>query len=325
MNKALIIKLGAEGDVLRTLPVAISLKNKGFHITWVTRKGISELLYNLSFIDKIVEFPQKIDEDYDVLYCLDYDKEASQLALKSRAKSKFGFYLENNYPLAFNSKAEYYINTIFDDELKKKNKRTYQDMIFEACELDYKKEKANLIITEEEDESAKSFLKSQGRNTLPLIGIHMGASSRWPSKAWSQERVIEFIDLASKKGFQLLLFGGPNEAEKHKNLSEKILSLNIKILRNNPYNSKREFASLVNQCNFMVCSDSLSLHVSLCLNKKTIGLFFCTSPDEVEGYGLLKKIVSHKIYEFFPEKSDIYDSDLIKSISAKEVLMNISE
>ena len=75
----------------------------------------------------------------------------------------------------------------------------------------------------------------------------------------------------------------------------------------------------------MVCSDSLALHVSLALKKPTIGLFFCTSPNEVEDYGVLRKIVSPMLYEFFPEKMDQYSEELVKSISADEVLNAIGE
>jgi ADP-heptose:LPS heptosyltransferase len=70
----------------------------------------------------------------------------------------------------------------------------------------------------------------------------------------------------------------------------------------------------------MVCADSFSLHISLALKKPTIGLFFCTSPNEVEGYNLLRKVCSDNLSEFFPERSDIYDENLTKSISSEKVL-----
>jgi ADP-heptose:LPS heptosyltransferase len=73
----------------------------------------------------------------------------------------------------------------------------------------------------------------------------------------------------------------------------------------------------------MVCSDSFALHISLAMAKPTVGLFFCTSADEVEGYGLLRKIVSPMQKEFFPERMDEYSEELTKSITAEEVLKNI--
>ena len=58
--------------------------------------------------------------------------------------------------------------------------------------------------------------------------------------------------------------------------------------------------------------------------KKTVALFFCTSPEEVEGYGHLKKLVSPMLYDFFPEKQDQYSEELVNSISAEEVLKAIN-
>ena len=60
--------------------------------------------------------------------------------------------------------------------------------------------------------------------------------------------------------------------------------------------------------------------LKLALKKFTIGLFFCTPPNEVEGYGLLVKLVAPKLYEFFPEKMDQYDESLVKSITPSQVL-----
>ena len=94
----------------------------------------------------------------------------------------------------------------------------------------------------------------------------------------------------------------------------------IRIYANNPKNTLKEFASLVSICKKIICSDSLALHISLALKKPVIGLFFCTPPDEIEGYGILKKIVSPMLEQFFPERMDEYSEELTKSISAEEVL-----
>ena len=63
--------------------------------------------------------------------------------------------------------------------------------------------------------------------------------------------------------------------------------------------------------------------IALALKKPTIGLFFCTSPHEVESYGLLHKIISPQIYDFFPERQDMYSEELMNSISADEVFNTV--
>jgi len=328
--KILIIKLGAKGDVVRTLPILIALKKKypNSEITWITKKESEDIIKSSPFVSNVYTIPVKgneLDKKFDILYNFDIEKEATQIAKQTQADKKYGFYYEGDYPVSFNSSSEYYLNTLFDDELKKSNKKTYQQMMFEAAELPYNKEHHPLYLNEKDKKYAEDFIKTNKINPEKLIGIHLGASSRWPSKTWHEERIKEFIKKAKQKDYEILLFGGPNEIDKHSKLVEELDRKGIKIYRNNPDNSDNEFISLVNICKYLICSDSFSLHVALALKKPTIGLFFCTSPNEVEDYGLLNKIVSPMLTEFFPERMDEYSEELVKSISADEVLNAIEE
>ncbi len=322
MKKILIIKLGALGDIIRTFPVAEAIKEKypDSELTWITKDNALDLFKNNLFIDRVFTIANYPEESFDLLYNFDIDDEATKIASKINAKEKYGFYSESGYAAPFNPGAEYYLNILFDDELKKTNKKTYQEMMFETAGLECKNGICRIHLAKEEEEFAKKFLIENNLNNEKLIGVNIGASSRWPSKVWAKENLKEFIIKANEKAYSILLFGGPNEAKEHKELFEELSKRGIKIYKNNPNNSLREFFSLVSLCNKMVCSDTLALHASLALGKQTIGLFFCTPPDEIEGYGLLKKISSSFLHDFFPEKMDQYDEGLVKSISHEEVL-----
>lgn len=325
--KICIIKLGADGDVLRTLPLAKALKDKykEAEITWITKGDIKSLLDNINYIKNVSIIPYFGPDKFDLLFNFDIDEEATKLAKEIKADKKYGFYSEDGFPAAFNSGASYYLDTIFDDELKKKNDKTYQEMMFMAADLNYRKERYEIILNEKDKKYADKFREDNNISNRKLIGIHMGASSRWPSKVWAENKVVEFIKLAKKKKYDVILFGGPNESEKHSLLLSKLNKEGITVFRNNPNNTKREFASLLNLCDVVVCSDSFSLHVSLGLGKKTVCLFFCTSANEVEGYGVLKKVVSPLINNFFPERMNEYNEELVNSISAEEVIKNVEE
>jgi len=321
MEKIVIVKLGAKGDVIRTLSIAKALKekNQNTHISWITKSNIAELLENINYIDEVVSIPYLTGEEFDTLYNFDIDNEATSLAEKIKAKKKLGFCNNDGFVAAFNLGAEYYINTLFDDDLKKINKKSYQEMMFNAAELSFKGEHASLVLTKEDIDYAKSFFignNLQGK----LIGIHMGASPRWPSKIWDRRSMSKFIKQVKDRGYEVVLFGGPDEVESHDKLVDDLRREEVKILRNNPSNTNRQFVALVNLCDHMICSDSFALHVSLALRKRTTGLFFCTSPDEIEGYGLLTKIVSPMLYDFFPERMDEFNQDLVSSITPEQVL-----
>ena len=141
-----------------------------------------------------------------------------------------------------------------------------------------------------------------------------------PERLKLANNLKEFIKDAKKRGYNIILFGGPDEILEHEKIYNDLIKEKIYIYRNNPHNSKMEFASLVDLCNFMVCADSFALHIALGLKKQTVALFFVTSADEIEDYGILKKIVSPMLKDFFPERMNEYSKELTGSISSKEVL-----
>ncbi|MBT3404866.1 glycosyltransferase family 9 protein [archaeon] len=322
MEKIVIIKLGALGDVVRTLPILLGLKEKfpDSEITWITKPNAESIVEQSKHVDRVLTTPLEITEEFDKLYNFDIDKEATDLADKISAKEKKGFYMEDDFIAAFNLNSEYYLSTIFDDELKKSNTKTYQQMMFEAAELDYQHQHHGIDFSPHEDSYAQNFLKENNLTQDRLIGIHIGSSSRWPSKKWHNENLEDFLKQASTQGYKLLLLAGPNEIEEVKKIKNELAIEGIKIPSQDPSCSIMEFASLVNLCKIIISADSLALHISLALKKPTIGLFFVTSYSEVEDYNLLKKIIAPKHSEFFPEKSDQYSKELVKSISTVEVL-----
>ncbi len=322
MEKIVIIKLGALGDVVRTLSILLGIKEKypDSEITWVTKEPSHSIIKSSPYVSKVLNLPLENFEEFDILYNFDTDAEATHLAQKISAKEKKGFYSQNNFLFPFNPSAEYYLSTIFDDELKKSNKKTYQEMMFEVAELPYKKQHHPIFLTELEKEYAQKFIEENNLSKENLIGIHIGASSRWPSKKWHLDNLKKFIQLSSEKGYKILLFGGPNEFDELEPIYQELKQKGMQIYRQDPNNSILEFASLVNLCDKIICGDTLALHISLAFKKPTIGLFFCTTPNEIEDYGILKKIISPILKNFFPEKMNEYSEDLVKSISPEKVL-----
>ncbi|MEK6855504.1 MAG: glycosyltransferase family 9 protein [Nanoarchaeota archaeon] len=326
MKKILIIKLGAIGDVLRTIPLAKTLKEiyPGSNITWLTLPKTLDVLKNSPHIDKVLSLPYIQNEKFDMLYNLDIDKEATELAVKISADKKHGFFSENGYLSAFNLGAEYYLNTVFDDSFKKNNTKTMEEIMFQTAEISYRKQHVPIILGDEQIRYAENYLSKENPDVKNLLGIYFGASSRWPSKAWHENNVKEFVGKALNEGYSILLLGGPNEKNIYEKISEEFRHAQ-KVYTMDINNSVLEFASLVNLCKAVVTTDTMALHVALALKKQTIGLFFCTSPDEIEGYGLLKKIFSPMLADFFPEKMDQYNEELTKSITPDKVLSALKE
>ena len=125
--KIAIIKLGALGDVVRTTPILEAIKEKypDSEITWITEPESKEILEGNPNINKILTLPiEETLEEFNVLYNFDIEDKATKLASLIKAEKKYGYFDNEGFPSSFNNGAEYYLNTVFDDELKKSNRKT---------------------------------------------------------------------------------------------------------------------------------------------------------------------------------------------------------
>ncbi|MBI2523127.1 glycosyltransferase family 9 protein [Candidatus Woesearchaeota archaeon] len=321
----LIIKLGAIGDVIRTTSILSGLKEKykNCRIDWLTKKESFDVLKNNNFINKLFLIDNDIvkieNNEYDLIISLDDDNEACTLAAKISHKELIGAYLDNGKRVyTQNSSLWFDIGLISKfgkkkaDELKAKNKKTYQQIMYEILDLDYKKQEPILGLTKDEINFGENFAKKNNmKSNDEIIGINTGAGGRWQDKKLSIEETAELIDKLNESidNAKLLLFGGPEEKERNEKIKKTAKG---KIIDAGCDNSLMEFASLVNLCNILVTSDSLALHIGTALKKNIVSFYYPTSAAEIENYGRGIKIVgkgkdycSYKTKCTYPAEWDI--------------------
>lgn len=329
-KKILIIKLGAMGDVLRTTSILPALKEKygdDVFVYWLTNSESTDLLKNNHLIDKILDYNfenllRLQQEKFDILFSLEIDNPATLIATLVEANEKFGYYFDNGVTSCFNKGAESYLKTAFLHHAKSENRRTYQDLLFEACNLEYKKQKPIFNFSDEHYNTSKKFIEENRLSENDkVIGINIGSASRWPSKFWNINK-IKLLMKELSRDFKIILLAGPNEEEKQKKLIEEANKEGIFLIGNNPNNSLNEFASIVNICDTIICGDTLILHLATALNKQTICLFFVTSPWEIEDYGIITKIISPLLHKYF--YTNEYTEELADSISLDEVVSAVN-
>ena len=294
----LIIKLGAMGDVLRTTPTleALKRKYKGCKITWIVDEESKELLENNPYLDGILSYGTEAltrlkVEHFDLVINLDSLPRSASLASFAWAKKKIGFGLnEIGSVFPFNHGArEWYQMGVFDD-LKRKNKKTYQEIIFEIIGLRFKKEELVVNLKGEEKNFANQFAEKHDLRGKRIIGLATGAGGRWELKKWTIEGYLELIKRIDKeiKDARILLFGERKKVARNKKIMERS---KIPLINTGHENTSREFLSLLNLCVLVVTGDTLAMHAAVALRKKVVVLFGPTSSAEVELYERGKKII----------------------------------
>ncbi len=302
----IVIKLGATGDVLRTSSILPALKEKYEDCTiyWVTKLESFDILKNNDFIDKIYLIDENLKEklkdmNFDLIVNFDDDPEACRLASLLSSKKIVGAYLEKDKRLYSEDSSLWFDMGLISkfgkekaDELKALNKKTYQEILFSILDLEKDKIYEPILNLQNEDlKFSKEFSEKKeiGRDDL-VIGINSGAGDRWQDKKLSVEKTVELIQKLGNeiKDKKLILFGGPEEEKRNKEILEKV---DEKVIGAGCDNSLLEFASLVNLCKVLITSDSLAMHIGIALKKKIVAFFYPTSASEIELYGRGIKII----------------------------------
>ncbi len=330
--KILIIKLDAIGDVLRTTSILHSLKEKypTSHITWLTKKNAKEIFNNNDFVDRVLLYEEpgtilKLEtEEFDLLIHPDASPSSSPFAAKVNSKQKKG-YISNKLGkvIPIDEDAVGWLEMGAFDEFKKKNKKTYQQIIHEIAGLKFSGGEIIINLSQEEKNFFQKFFESNNLSRYDyLIGLNTGASKRWQYKQWRFDGYLELIKkLSSESKVGILIYGGPEETERNKKLKNNFSN----VIDTGSSNTLREFFALLNLSDIIVTGDTLALHASTALKKQTICLFGPTSSNEIEDYNRIVKVapdmeclVCYKQRcDFIPNCMDLITVDMVLSAIEK--------
>lgn len=313
--RVIIIKLGALGDVIRTAALLPAIKRQwpNAHITWVSRPGGVRMLSNHPMIDRLLNFDAEAIchlecETFDLCLSLDKEPGPAALAMRINAKDKRGIGLScygTVFPL--NAAAAEYFRLGLDDNQKfHQNTRSYQELIFQAVDLPYQKDRYTLHPSETHLDRARRLWAQAGiGNNDIVIGLNTGAGDVFANKTWSQDQFAYLTEaIVTRLGFRVALLGGPAEVPRNRAIMGLCEHLNrpkdqqtrrsVVNLTNGARIDRNlhelEFAALIRRCNAVVTGDTMALHAAIAGDVPTIALFGPTCAQEIELYGLGTKL-----------------------------------
>lgn len=288
----LIVKTGARGDVLRTTALLPGLKRRypQSGIVWLTAPESRDLLLNNPIIHSIYSLDISdilplLAREFDVLISLDKEEAPTAAASLIRAVRKFGFGRnERGRLVPFNPASEYALRLGLDDELKfRRNHKTYQEIVYDMAELDYRGDGYVFRLEPCEKDKAERFFRALGPHAEhPRIGLNTGAGDMFPTKQWPEAHFLELIRILHKSGSSVFLLGGERERDMNTRLERESRGA---AKDTGCGHSLREFAGFVNAMDAVVSSDTLGMHLAIALEKKVVALFGPTCPREIDLYG----------------------------------------
>ncbi len=199
------------------------------------------------------------DQRFDLVINLEEEPSPARFASRLRKGTLIGAYM-GNYEVAYTESArEWFDMSLISrfgkqkaDELKIANRKSYQEFIFSMLGQRFQGEE---------------YVLNTPLTTLPVqnqVGLEPRAGNVWPMKRWNRfEAAAAWLEAAG--------FG-------------------VKFLR--PRARLEEYVDDINECEYVVCGDTLAMHIGLALAKKVVAIFTCTSPHEIFDYGRMIKVVS---------------------------------
>jgi ADP-heptose:LPS heptosyltransferase len=281
----LIIKLGATGDVVRTTPL---LRRLDGAVSWITAENNLALLEGIDREVRCVSWENRrrvADTTYDLIINLEDDRETSSFLKELKFKQLFGAHLNAQDRLAYTSDSRDW----FDLSLISEYGREEADRLKLLNRRTYQElifEGLGLGFCGE------PYYLPPARPTglQGDVAISSTAGAVWPMKQWAYyDELKHELELAALK---------------------------VNILQSRP--TLLEHLADVQGHRCLVSGDSLPMHLALGSGVRCVSIFTCTSPWEIYGYGLQKKIVSPLLEGFFYKRG--YDRSATTAINVEKVM-----
>lgn len=297
-NRILITKLGAMGDVLRTTSLlpAIHRRWPQSSVTWVTAPESVLLVERHPLVDRTIAYTGSLPlelatERFDVVLNPDAALDSCALAHSARAATRSGFAFDRRgAPVPLTPGAEAWLEMGVRDDLKKANRRTYQEMMADVLNVPYQREPPELPITDAEEEVGSSLRNLHAPAAgKAIIGLNTGAGGRWLYKRWTEAGYTELIARLDAEGHRVFLLGGPEELERNARLATASGGAAVDT---GCHNTLGDFAGIVGACDVVVTGDTLAMHVAIARGVHTLVLFGPTSLHEIDVFDRGERLAS---------------------------------
>ena len=284
INRVLIIKLRAIGDVLLSTPVVENFKKKYPHleIDFLTEQFAAEVLIGNPWVTNVILFSKKTQSSfelirsvrkrkYDIVIDLFGNPRTALITRFSGAKYRIGF--------PFRGRAYAYTDFVTPRGGEVHNVEFNLDVL-KHFNLPINSKKPLFPLLDADNIFADDFFVQNNLSNKKIIGIN--ASGGWYTKKWNLSSFAKLIDKISLSGdYQFVLFWGPGEYDDAVVIQKKVSVPTYLI----PKTTLKEMGALLQRCSYLISNDSGPMHIAASLEVPTLGIYGPTSPHLQGPYG----------------------------------------
>ena len=272
INKILIIKQGAIGDVLLSTPVIENLRHNfpDAEINYLTQSYCRDVLIGNPFLNRVLTYDiGKGDssycliknihkQKYDLIIDLFGNPRTAIITFNSDAKYRVGFRFGWR-SLAYNIKVKPRGGEVHNVE--------FNIDALRALGLDIITNTPKIYLNGVHTEFADDFFKENNLDGKQVIGFN--PSGTWPTKVWYPEKWAELGKMFSKESRILLFWGYGEEKETAQKIKDQIGENALLI----PGVNLKYMAALIKRCDLFVTNDTGPMHFSWITGTNTAAIF----------------------------------------------------
>jgi len=292
--KILFIRIDRIGDLVLSTPALKAIKTAFPHseLTVLASHSNYPILLNNPYVDHVIVYDNssKLFEKIKIIRQLrtggydlaidpyaDYELKTAIIIFLSGARRRIGY-------------ASYGREVFFNVQTPNiKDKQHFVDLTLNVVRpfgIVTKDKIPEIFLTDGEKKRAENWLKENGVEDKPIIGIHPGAY--YESQRWLPERFIELIEqLCKTKSYERILFGGPED----KVLIDRIVSMVNEGILTYIADDLRQFAALLSCSSVFICNNSGPLHMAVAVNTPTISFMGPTHKNRWMPIGNIHKVL----------------------------------
>jgi len=310
--KILILRLSAVGDVLRTLPAVMALREyfPSSHIAWVVEEPSKTLLESQPEIDQVILFPRKrwTEGMKSIGKAWKTFKEMGQFVLELR-RQEFDFVLDFHgiiksglisflsgspkrigYDRKSSKEGNFLLSNIKVRLPKEKISRYQRNFaLLKGVGLEVKDFDARLHIPQRDKEYIESFLvRLNPPLRRPSIAIHAGTNPKAVFKKWMPGHYAQLADRLIRELDATVIFTwGPEELESVEAIRKEMTEQSV---LGPETESLTQLGELFKHCDLYLGGDTGPMHIASLMGTPVLVIYGPTDPVFHEPLGRHKKV-----------------------------------
>ncbi|MBU6414223.1 MAG: glycosyltransferase family 9 protein [Planctomycetes bacterium] len=331
-TRILLIRPSALGDVVRTVPVLVSLRraHPDAHIDWLVQDDFQEAIAHHPDLSRVIPFPRRAfghqltrgqfgpfraflrelrETQYDIVYDLQGLARSGMMTHATRAPRRIGFAdarefgwlgLTERIPVSAD------MHTV-----ERMLALTHASGVPPVRDMRlYVSDKDRLGILADPD------LPSDGYAVL-------APGSRWPGKRWPDERFAAIAQHLVRRGLKVCLVGSRSERD-HASRCLDLADRTPKIIDRMGKTTIGQLMAIIRFSAMVIANDSAALHIAVGFDRPSIALFGPTRVDRVGPYRREADVIQHiEPEDDLNHKHAASGLALMKRITVEEVMLRI--